>query len=85
MCIARLVVTSDKALLFEADKEPAKKFVEIVVPRLRSNTSNMLVKWPSNGNQTNSVPYPQQERPSPPFELEVLEGSLMIATGWWYV
>ena len=68
----RSVIRADKCLLFEPNSVCSQKFLDILCPRLQAAEGHE--------RQQNSM-YPQDEEKPPPFELEILEAALMVATG----
>lgn len=91
----RAIVTADKALLFEPASHNTRKLLDSLVPRLQASVNHRMLSRQqsaigSTGQQTdlyrrdsgqdNTSPQQGGSR-APPFELEVLEGVLMVATG----
>ncbi|CAL8467778.1 g7316 [Coccomyxa elongata] len=68
----RSVIRADKCLLFEPNSVCSQKFLDILCPRLQAAEGHE--------RQQNSI-YSQDEEKPPPFELEILEAALMVATG----
>lgn len=84
----RLIASAERALLFEPNSPAARKFVDIVVPKLASAVGERLrenqqleqdYNLPWEGSTDRSA-LNRASRP-PPFELEMIEGALMVATG----
>lgn len=73
----RAVIHSDKCLLFEPSSASSRKFLDILCDRLRQESAPR----PGHAHASDDdIPFPTEEKP-PPFELEVLEAALMVATG----
>ncbi|GAX82223.1 hypothetical protein CEUSTIGMA_g9651.t1 [Chlamydomonas eustigma] len=89
----RLIVTGDKALLFEPQSPEAKKFLEVMQQHMqaRQHSSNYMTsegfqpgashteymnRYYKNYQQKSD----EQAMTPPPFELEVVEAALMVAT-----
>ena len=73
----RAVIHADKCLLFEPSSASSRKFLDILCDRLRQEGAPR----PGHGlSSDDDIPFPTEEKP-PPFELEVLEAALMVATG----
>eukprot|EP00210_Caulerpa_lentillifera_P009497 g9057.t1 len=82
----RCLVTEERLLLFDPESPTAKKFVKFVTPRLRTAVgSNMIKSLRLQNGRTDADSSvdsndSQQETPLAPFELEVLEGILTVAS-----
>ena len=77
----RAIITAHSCLLFEPNTPQSKKFLECVTPRLTANEgARVLAEYRRNHDD-----YPEGENEQPPFELEMVEGALMVATGIWEV
>jgi len=64
-------------LLFEPSNNQSKKFLECVTPRLTANEgARVLAEFRRTHDD-----YAEGENEQPPFELEMVEGALMVATG----
>ena len=75
----RAIITAHSCLLFEPNTPQSKKFLECVTPRLTANEgARVLAEYRRNHDD-----YPEGENEQPPFELEMVEGALMVATGIW--
>lgn len=75
-------MTSEKALLFEGDKVPASKFLEIVLPHLQSRATNQFLRLKTLDGRVQPLNSTSNfSDRAQPFEQEVLEGSLIMATG----
>lgn len=77
----------DKCLIFDPDTVSAKKFVEVVSPRLESPQSEGRMrggKSLQNGDQADWHDQPGDAPNPPPFELECLEGAFTVAVGQHY-
>lgn len=91
----RAVISADRCLLFEPYSRASKKFVEIICPRLLSGAA-ARAQQQENGHLETVDPHRDRLLSSRrsydaeqdgyqytefPFELEVLEAALMVATG----
>lgn len=75
MC--RAIITAHNCLLFDPQTPQSKKFLEIVTPRLTaSEGARALAEY-----KRSSDDYEEDEALAPPFELEMVEGAMMVATG----
>ena len=75
MC--RAIITAHNCLLFDPQTPQSKKFLEIVTPRLTaSEGARALAEY-----KRSSDDYEEDEALAPPFELEMIEGAMMVATG----
>lgn len=96
LCLAeshRAIVTAEKALLFEPNSAATRKFLEVVLPRIRNNTPASAARAgesPSAFVNASHADYmaryykkDESHAHMPPFELEVLEAALTVATGEW--
>ena len=73
----RAIITAHSCLLFEPSNNQSKKFLECVTPRLTANEgARVLAEF-----QRTHDDYAEGENEQPPFELEMVEGALMVATG----
>ena len=73
----RAIITAHSCLLFEPNTPQSKKFLECVTPRLTANEgARVLAEYRRNHDD-----YSEGESEQPPFELEMVEGALMVATG----
>eukprot|EP00878_Enallax_costatus_P009886 GHUV01010323.1.p1 GENE.GHUV01010323.1~~GHUV01010323.1.p1 ORF type:complete len:671 (+),score=155.93 GHUV01010323.1:200-2212(+) len=93
----RAIVTAEKALLFEPASNNTRKLLDTLVPRLQASAGQRLLAkqhQATAGSQADAHeaelyrreayqgnPARQLGARAPPFELEVLEGVLMVATG----
>ena len=81
----RAVITGDKCLLFEPQSPSSRKFLEMVAPRLRSSLATRGRGGGDGGGGGNSAgsdgTYDEERQQPFPFELEMVEGALMVATG----
>lgn len=77
-------MSQEKALLFECDRPASKKFLKFIIPRLKSNAGKKLLKTHtqsySDSEGTESETF-ENEQQTTPFELDLLEGTLIVATG----
>lgn len=74
----RAIISAGKCLLFEPNSSSSRRFLELVTPRLQSNAGELMMRAHQQARGINAV----VEEPSiPPFELEMLEGALLVATG----
>eukprot|EP01025_Chloroclados_australasicus_P014665 TRINITY_DN16890_c1_g1_i3.p1 TRINITY_DN16890_c1_g1~~TRINITY_DN16890_c1_g1_i3.p1 ORF type:complete len:546 (-),score=69.89 TRINITY_DN16890_c1_g1_i3:727-2364(-) len=80
----RLVADAERMLLFESESKACKKFLEVLVPRLESsaaqtNFSHRLKQKQSHmDHDHHDDAHPAEHLP---FELEVIEAALIVATG----
>ena len=73
----RAIITAHSCLLFEPSNNQSKKFLECVTPRLTAKEgARVLAEFRRNHDD-----YAEGESEQPPFELEMVEGALMVATG----
>ncbi|GLI68861.1 hypothetical protein VaNZ11_013406 [Volvox africanus] len=90
----RAIVTAEKALLFEPNSATTRKFLEVVLPRIqthgRARQQALMRGDPSAYINVSHADYMARfyyqgkfdsSSRTPPFELEVLEGALMVAVG----
>lgn len=78
MCGVRAIISAGKCLLFEPNSSSSRRFLELVTPRLQSNAGELMIRAHQQARGVSAV----VEEPSiPPFELEMLEGALLVATG----
>ena len=80
----RALVAEDRLLLFDPENPAARKFLAFVTPRLRTAAGKALIRHmhfeSSMTGMINGAPLGSQGAPLPtPFELEVLEGILVVA------
>ena len=73
----RAIITAHNCLLFEPATPQSKKFLEIVTPRLTASEGARALAEYRRGNDD----YEEDDSEAPPFELEMIEGALMVATG----
>ena len=76
--LSRAILMADKCLLFDPDTVSSRKFLQVVMPRLKT----------SDGGSGGHRDRPQLDRQAfpddglqPPFELECLEGAFLVAIG----
>ena len=75
--VCRAIITAHSCLLFEPNNPQSKKFLECVTPRLTANEgARVLAEYRRDHDD-----YSAGESEQPPFELEMVEGALMVATG----
>ncbi|GIL99200.1 hypothetical protein Vretimale_4424 [Volvox reticuliferus] len=92
--VDRAIVTAEKALLFEPNSATTRKFLEVVLPRIqthgRARQQALTRGDPSAYVNVSHADYMARfyyqgkfdsSSRTPPFELEVLEGALMVAVG----
>lgn len=73
----RAIITAHSCLLFEPSNPQSKKFLECVTPRLTANEgARVLAEYRRDHDD-----YAEGESEQPPFELEMVEGALMVSTG----
>lgn len=75
--VCRAIITAHSCLLFEPNNPQSKKFLECVTPRLTANEGARVLAEYRRDHDDYSV----GESQDPPFELEMVEGALMVATG----
>ena len=80
----RALVAEDRLLLFDPENPAARKFLAFVTPRLRTAAGKALIRHmhfeSTAAAMINGAPHGSQGAPLPtPFELEVLEGILVVA------
>lgn len=84
MCMhpRRTIVRADKCLLFEPNSPCSRKFLDIVCQRLQDHEAARKVRGQA-GRYSGALDamFPPEEDNPPPFELEILEAALMVATG----
>ena len=73
----RAITHANKCLLFEPNSASSRKFLDILVGRLRQENAPRQ----EHAQSDEDIPFPVEEEKPPPFELEVLEAALMVATG----
>mmetsp|Transcript_10253 Transcript_10253/g.30884 ORF Transcript_10253/g.30884 Transcript_10253/m.30884 type:complete len:640 (+) Transcript_10253:142-2061(+) len=86
----RMILSADKALLFEPSSPSCRRWQDLVLPRLAASDSEramraLRARGPGPAVATESTDDGDQEfdvpdHPPPPFELELLEAALMVAT-----
>ena len=76
----RAIMMKDKCLIFDPDTVNAKKFMEVLAPRLQAPQSDgrLRNKQHQNGDQPD---WQSEGATKPPFELECLEGAFTVAVG----
>ena len=74
---AGAIISADKCALFEPESPSSKKFLEVVTPRLEATEGHRTREPTARTHLDDSY----GEDNTPPFELEMLEGALMVATG----
>ena len=80
----RTIVRADKCLLFEPNSPCSRKFLDIVCPRLQDHETARRARAQRllhHHGGLEVVAFPEDEEKAPPFELEILEAALMVATG----
>ena len=76
--LCRAIIAANQCLLFEPDSPSAQKFREIAIAR-RQQAAEALELRGSRGPE--AAPYLDDSDVPPPFELDMLESSLNLATG----
>ena len=76
-CACRAIIHANKCLLFEPNSASSRKFLDLLCGRLRQENAPR----PQHTQSDDDIPFPIEEERPPPFELEVLEAALMVATG----
>ena len=79
--VRRTIIRADKCLLFEPNSPCARKFLDIVCPRLQDHEAARRVRSARSYHGELDVIFPEEDEQAPPFELEILEAALMVATG----
>lgn len=74
----RAIIAANQCLLFEPDSPSAQKFQEIAIAR-RQQAAEALELRGSRGPE--AATYLDDSDVPPPFELDMLESSLILATG----
>lgn len=84
-------MTAEKALCFEPASAATRKFLEVVLPRLKNSSPAMAArvgespsKYVNASHADYMARYYQKDESAahtPPFELEVVEAALTVATG----
>lgn len=77
----RMIIAAEQSLLFEPNSPCSRKFLEIVSPRLEASDSLRRSRAYRAAHPSSEDADYVQENPPPPFELEMIEGALMVATG----
>lgn len=77
----RTIIAADKCLLFEPSSPCSRKFLNLVTPRLAASESLRISQAYRAAHPSSEDADYAQENPPPPFELEMVEGALMVATG----
>ena len=80
MLHGRAIIRADRCLLFEPNSACSRKFLDIVCQRLQDHEAARSMRG-RNHNGAQDIIFPQDEENPPPFELEILEAALMVATG----
>jgi hypothetical protein len=75
----RAVLTADRCLLFEPASSASRRFLELVTPRLQASAAERARLAGGGGYESPGDAYEGQD--VFPFELELLEGALMVSTG----
>ena len=76
----RAIIRADKCLLFEPSSACSRKFLDIVCQRLQDHETARSMRGRKYHGALDII-FPQDEENPPPFELEILEAALMVATG----
>ncbi|CAK0763203.1 hypothetical protein CVIRNUC_003034 [Coccomyxa viridis] len=74
----RAIIHANKCLLFEPSSASSRKFLDLLCERLRQESAQ---RHPQHTQSEDDIPDSIEEAKPPPFELEVLEAALMVATG----
>ena len=74
----RAIIHAKKCLLFEPSSASSRKFLDLLCERLRQESAQ---RHPQHTQSEDDIPDSIEEAKPPPFELEVLEAALMVATG----
>ena len=76
----RAIIRADRCLLFEPNSACSRKFLDIVCQRLQDHEAARSMRGRRVHGALDII-FPQDEENPPPFELEILEAALMVATG----
>ena len=74
----RAIIHANKCLLFEPSSASSRKFLDLLCGRLHQESAQ---RHPQHTQSEDDIPDSIEEAKPPPFELEVLEAALMVATG----
>lgn len=74
----RAIIARDQLLLFEPNSPSSRKFLEIVTPRLAASEGARIMREYRSGRNALDA---DEDVNQPPFELEMVEGALLVATG----
>eukprot|EP00191_Tetraselmis_sp_GSL018_P013445 CAMPEP_0177587082 /NCGR_PEP_ID=MMETSP0419_2-20121207/5438_1 /TAXON_ID=582737 /ORGANISM="Tetraselmis sp., Strain GSL018" /LENGTH=569 /DNA_ID=CAMNT_0019077061 /DNA_START=238 /DNA_END=1946 /DNA_ORIENTATION=- len=84
----RLIVAEDRALLFEPSSRASQKFLDIATAHLQQQAGARMIRQftamerpVARGSSCMEEDACDQENPGPPFELEMVEAALIVATG----
>ncbi|KAK9803476.1 hypothetical protein WJX73_006233 [Symbiochloris irregularis] len=75
----RAIIAARQCLLFEPDSPSAKKFQEIAIARRQQAAEALELRGGARGPE--AAPYLDESDVPPPFELDMLESALILATG----
>ena len=87
VCGVKAIIDAEKCILFEADAAWSSKFQELLIPGLQQAAERALIaqrvgrKRKANGYGSDGTSTDFEPERSLPFELQVLEAALTIATG----
>ncbi len=76
----RAIIEADRCLVFDPDTPPATHFLDMTLPKLEG-TRVGLASAAGRGEAKGGAAGFESDQASLPFELEILEGGLAIATG----
>jgi len=76
----RGIISAEKAIIFEPDSPYAKKFIDIVSPRLAASSGAANFEDTSHQRETRPKSRKVDDK-NLPFELECVEGALMVLVG----
>ncbi|CAG9467359.1 unnamed protein product [Pedinophyceae sp. YPF-701] len=76
----RIITSAEKALLFEPTSTSSRRFLELVLPKLRS-ADRQRGSRNQGGSKRGNSSGSSVDSQTPPFELEIVEAALMVATG----
>lgn len=87
----KILCSAEKALLFDPSSLQSRRFLEILIPKLKFGIQNRqrMLKQPlinekieADAAKDDDYTKLARRRGRQPFELELIESALMVATGW---
>lgn len=74
----RAIISADKCLLFEPNSQNSKFFLEVITPKLQQAEGRRIMEQYRGAENA----YPDEDEDKAyPFELDVVESALIVATG----